>query len=185
MSRIGKQPVRVPDGVTVSLDPQARRIQVKGPRGTLAYEYRPEVTVRWDESEKQILCSVAESQPQNRQDRAFWGTVRARIQNLVQGVTKGYERKLEIVGVGWNAQPQGRTLRLNVGYCHPVDLVPPEGVEFKVEAQIITVSGADKQAVGQYAADIRAARPPEPYNGKGIKYLDEVIIRKQGKVFGA
>jgi large subunit ribosomal protein L6 len=111
--------------------------------------------------------------------------VRSRIENLIHGVSKGYEKKLEVIGVGWNAQPQGATLRLNVGYCHPVDLKPPAGVEFGVEGQTITISGPDKQAVGQFAADIRSKRPPEPYNGKGIKYTDEVIQRKQGKVFGS
>jgi large subunit ribosomal protein L6 len=117
--------------------------------------------------------------------RALWGTTRSRIANMVTGVTDGYMKKLEIVGVGWNAKPQGRDIQLNIGYCHPVVMTPPDGVEYKIEGQIITITGADKQAVGQFAANIRAQRKPEPYNGKGIKYLDEIIIRKQGKVFGS
>lgn len=185
MSRIGKQPVSVPDNVKVNLDPSTRTITVDGPKGKLSYVWRPEVTVTWDEDEKQIVCSVPENQMNVRKIRAFWGTVRSRIENLIKGTTDGFEKKLEIIGVGWNAQPQGKTLRLNIGYCHPVDLTPPDTVEFGVEGQFITVKGPDKQAVGQFAADIRSKRPPEPYNGKGIKYTDEIIIRKQGKVFGA
>ncbi len=107
------------------------------------------------------------------------------IANLIVGVTDGYSKRLVINGVGWNAKPIGETLQLNVGYCHPLDLPVPDGVKVEVERNSITVAGPDKQVVGQFAAEIRAARPPEPYNGKGIKYADEVIIRKQGKVFGA
>ncbi len=117
--------------------------------------------------------------------RAYWGTVRSRIQNLIIGVTEGDQKKLEIVGVGWNMKPQGKTLQLNIGYCHPVDMTPPASVEFAIEGPVVTITGPDKQAVGQFAADIRSKRPPEPYNGKGIKYVGEHIIRKQGKVFGA
>jgi large subunit ribosomal protein L6 len=98
---------------------------------------------------------------------------------------QGFSKKLEINGVGWNAKPQGKQLQLNVGYCHPVNMAPPRACEFVIEGNAITVSGPDKQAVGQFAAEIRSKRPPEPYNGKGIKYVDEIIIRKQGKVFGA
>ncbi|MDY7108324.1 MAG: 50S ribosomal protein L6 [Planctomycetota bacterium] len=185
MSRIGKQSVTVPQGVKITLDPSTRTITAEGPGGRLSYVYRPEVHVHWDESEKTITCSLPEAQMKIRQMRAFWGTVRARIAAMVKGVTEGFEKKLEVIGVGWNAQPQGRTLRLNVGYCLPVDLTPPEGVEFAVNGNVITVRGPDKRAVGQFAADIRASRPPEPYNGKGIKYAGEQIIRKQGKVFGA
>jgi large subunit ribosomal protein L6 len=117
--------------------------------------------------------------------RAYWGTVRARIQNMVTGVTQGYGKQLEIIGVGWNAKPQGSDLRLSIGYCHPVDLRPPPGVQFEIKGQVISITGPDKQAVGEFAAVVRSKRPPEPYNGKGIKYVDEQIIRKQGKVFGS
>lgn len=185
MSRIGKQPINVPAGVKVTLDPKTCTISVEGPKGKLSYEYRPEVNVVWDEGEKSIVCTISEQGMQDRQTRAFWGTVRSRIQNMITGVTEGYNKKLEIHGVGWNARPQGKTLQLNVGYCHPVELPAPNGVEFAVEGNTITVSGSDKQAVGHFAAVIRSKRPPEPYNGKGIKYADEIIIRKQGKVFGA
>ncbi len=185
MSRIGKKPITVPAAVKVNLDPKSNTISVDGPKGKLAYEYRPEVSVAWDEGEKKIVCTIPEAQMKLGQMRAYWGTVRSRIQNLVTGVTEGYSKKLEIIGVGWNAKPMGKNLQLNVGYCHPVDMVPPPSVEIGIEGQMITVSGPDKQAVGQFAAEIRSKRPPEPYNGKGIKYTDEHIIRKQGKVFGS
>ena len=185
MSRIGKKPISVPSDVKVAMDPRTRTITVEGPKGKLSYVYRPEVTVTWDEGENSITCAIPEEKATIRQMRAYWGTVRSRIQNMVDGVTKGFEKKLEINGVGWNAKPQGKTLQLNVGYCHPVDMMPPDGVEYAIEGNTITVSGPDKQAVGQFAAEIRSKRPPEPYNGKGIKYIDEIIIRKQGKVFGA
>ncbi|MHC4991182.1 MAG: 50S ribosomal protein L6 [Planctomycetota bacterium] len=185
MSRIGKKPISVPAGVKVSLDPKRRSVDVDGPKGKLSFTYRPEITVTWEEGEKRIVCSVPEDQMENRALRAHWGTTRSRIQNLVTGVTDGYTKKLEIVGVGWNAKPQGKKIQLNVGYCLPIELAPPAGVEYVIENNVITISGADKQAVGQFAAEIRSKRKPEPYNGKGIKYTDEVITRKQGKVFGA
>jgi len=185
MSRIGKKPISVPGNVTVKLDPRACAIDVEGPKGKLHYDYRPEVSVTWDESEKQIVCTIPEERMRIGQTRAYWGTVRSRIQGMVTGVTDGFQKKLEVVGVGWNAQPQGKTLRLNIGFCHPVDMTPPSSVEFAVQGQMITVTGPDKQAVGQFAAEVRSKRPPEPYNGKGIKYTDEIIMRKQGKVFGA
>jgi large subunit ribosomal protein L6 len=185
MSRIGKKPITVPSSVKISLDPKTRTVSVEGPKGKLSYVHRPEVAVSWDESEKRITCSIPEDVLNIRQMRAYWGTVRACIQNMITGVTDGYTKKLEIVGVGWNAKPQGKTLQLNIGYCHPIELTPPDGVEFAVNAQVITITGADKQAVGQFAAVVRSKRKPEPYNGKGIKYVGEHIIRKQGKVFGA
>ena len=185
MSRIGKKPIKVPGSVKVALDDAQRTIQVDGPKGKLAFTWRPEVTVVWDESEKTITCTIDGDQLKSGKIRAHWGTTRSRIQNLVIGVTEGYVKKLEIIGVGWNAKELGKQIQLNVGYCHPVNMTPPAGVEFAVEKNFITISGPDKQAVGQFAAEIRANRPPEPYKGKGIKYIDEFIIRKQGKVFGA
>jgi large subunit ribosomal protein L6 len=185
MSRIGKKPISVPAGVTVKLDPKKCAINVEGPKGKLAYTYRPEVAVTWDEGEKQVVCTISEDQLKIGQMRAYWGTVRSRIQNMVTGVTEGYTKILEIEGVGWNAKVQGKKLQLNVGYCHPVDMNPPAGVEFAVERNVITITGSDKQAVGQFAADVRSKRPPEPYKGKGIRYQGEYIIRKQGKVFGS
>ncbi len=185
MSRIGKKPITVPGSVKISLDPKTSSIAVEGPKGKLTYDYRPEVAVTWEESEKTISCSITEEQMKIGQLRAFWGTVRSRIQNMIIGVTEGYSKRLEIVGVGWNAKDQGKMLRLNVGFCLPLDLTPPDGVVFEVNGAFVSVSGPDKQAVGQFAAEIRSKRPPEPYNGKGIKYHGEQIIRKQGKVFGA
>ncbi len=186
MSRIGKKPIQVPSGVRVTLDTQNRKVAVEGPKGKLSMTHRPEVSVTWDEGENRIVCSIPPEQMRVGQMRAYWGLTRALINNLIVGVTEGYTKKLEIVGVGWNAQMQGKQLRLNVGYCQPRDLPVPEGVEVSVEKNnLITITGADKQAVGQFAARIRANRKPEPYNGKGIKYDDEVIIRKQGKVFGS
>ncbi len=185
MSRIGKTPIAVPAGVKISLDPKACCIDVEGPKGKLSFQYRPAVIVSWDESEKQIVCSLPEGAEKDRKNRALWGTTRSRIQNMIIGVTKGYTKVLEIIGVGWNAKPQGKSLRLNIGFCHPVDMDPPAGVEFAIENQKVTITGSDKVAVGQFAANVRAKRPPEPYNGKGIKYVGEYIIRKQGKVFGS
>jgi large subunit ribosomal protein L6 len=185
MSRIGKKPITVPSGVKVNLNASSSSIGVEGPKGKLSYDYRPEVTVEWNEGDQRIACTIPEEQMRDGQTRAYWGTVRSRIQNMVTGVADGYEKKLEIVGVGWNAKPEGKQLRLNIGFCHPVDMVPPTDVDFAVQGQIITITGPDKQAVGQFAAEIRSKRPPEPYNGKGIKYTDEHIMRKQGKVFGS
>ena len=185
MSRIGKKTIIVPPGVKVSLDTKTRTVVAEGPKGKLTFQYRPEVDVAWEENEKSILCSITEAQAKFSLNRSLWGTTRACIQNLVTGAAEGYSKKLEIVGVGWNAQAQGKSIRLNVGYCHPVDLTPPPGVEFEIAGPMVTVTGPDKQAVGQFAAEIRSKRPPEPYNGKGIKYVGEQIIRKQGKVFGA
>jgi large subunit ribosomal protein L6 len=184
MSRIGKKPVAVPSNVKVAVDPSKRIVNADGPKGKLDYTYHREVDVAWDESEKSLSVTIPEHRQDERKARAQWGTARSRIQNMIAGVTQGFERKLEIVGVGWNAQAQGKTLRLNIGYCHPVDMTPPDGVEFKVEGQIVTISGCDKQQVGQFAAECRSKRKPEPYNGKGIKYIDEILIRKEGKAFG-
>ncbi len=185
MSRIGKKPISVPSGVKVNLDTSKRTINVEGSKGKMSFTYRHDVDVAWDEGEAAIICSIPEHRMASRQDRAYWGTTRSRIQNLITGVTQGYEKKLEIIGVGWNAKAMGKQLQLNIGFCHPVDMTPPESVEFAIEGQTVTITGPDKQAVGQFAADVRSKRPPEPYNGKGIKYIDEIIMRKQGKAFGS
>jgi large subunit ribosomal protein L6 len=184
MSRIGKQSIKVPAGVKVNLDPKSRTINIDGPKGKLSFNYRPEVTVVWNQGENAITCSIKDSDMELKLPRALWGTTRAQIQSMIVGVTQGYSKKLEVVGVGWGAKPAGKNLQLNVGYADPVVMTPPQGVVFAIEANTITVSGPDKAAVGEFAAEIRMARPPEPYNGKGIKYSDEVIQRKQGKVFG-
>lgn len=185
MSRIGKKPISVPAGVKVQHDRAGRSVQVEGPKGKLAFIYRPEVSVEVEDDGRQISCTVPADQVEMGNAKAFWGTTRARIQNMIVGVTEGYTRKLEIVGVGWNAKLQGMNLTLSVGYCNPIVMPVPQGLTCTVEGQIVTISGHDKQLVGRFAADIRSKRKPEPYNGKGIKYVGEVIIRKQGKAFGS
>ena len=185
MSRIGKQPVTVPSGVKVNLDPKTRTIHIEGPKGKLSFSWKPEVKVAWNQSENRIVCTIDESDLENKTARALWGTTRANIQSMIEGVTKGYSKKLEVIGVGWNAKPAGKNLQLNVGYADPVTMSPPPGVQFVIEGNAVTVSGPSAELVGQFAAEIRSKRPPEPYNGKGIKYAEEVIQRKQGKVFGA
>ncbi len=185
MSRIGKKPIQVPSGVRVTIETQSRRVAVEGPKGKLSMTHRPEVSVTWDEGENRIICSIPPERMRVGQMRAYWGLTRSLIANMITGVTVGYSKRLEVVGVGWGAKLQDQLLQLNVGYSQPVRKPVPAGLEVSVGGSVITVAGSDKQAVGQFAAQVRAARPPEPYNGKGIKYVDEVIIRKQGKVFGS
>jgi len=183
MSRLGKKPVQVPAGVKVNI--AGRNISIDGPKGSLSFEFRPEVEVTHDEDGKAITVHVADELiAESRSNRAYWGTTRSLIENMVVGVTKGYEKKLNIVGVGWTGNVNGNTLALKVGFANLIEMPIPEGVKVTAEKQLVTISGADKQAVGHFAASVRAKRKPEPYNGKGIKYLDEVITRKQGKAFG-
>lgn len=184
MSRIGKQPVSVPSGVKVNLDPKARTINIEGPKGKLSFTHHPLVAVAWNQGENAIRCSIDPKDMESKQARALWGTTRAQIQCMVIGVTQAYSKKLEVNGVGWGAKAAGKNLQLNVGYANPVIVAPPMGVTFAIEGNAITVSGPDKALVGEFAAQVRSKRPPEPYNGKGIKYAEEVIQRKQGKVFG-
>ncbi|MEM7229899.1 MAG: 50S ribosomal protein L6, partial [Planctomycetota bacterium] len=158
MSRIGKKPISVPGNVKVAINASDRTIGVDGPKGKLSFNFRPEVDVAWNEDDKEIVCSIDEALMKSKPARAQWGTTRSRIQNMVEGVTNGYMKKIEIVGVGWNAQAQGKTLRLNIGYCHPIDMTPPEGVDFAIDAQVVTITGPDKQAVGQFAAECRSKR---------------------------
>jgi large subunit ribosomal protein L6 len=183
MSRIGKQPVGVPAGVKVTI--QGRKVTVVGPQGSLTLEHRPELKVAWNETEKSIVVTIDEKDKGDAEVSANWGTTRALLRNMVEGVTKGYERNLEVVGVGWTAALAGKNLKLVVGYANPILVPIPTGVKVVVEKQFIKISGPDKQAVGELAAEVRSKRKPEPYNGKGIKYTDEVIRRKQGKQFGA
>jgi len=185
MSRIGKQAIKVPAGVKVNLDPKSRTINIDGPKGKLAFHYRPEVTIVWNQGENSIVCSIKDEDKENKVANALWGTTRAQLQSMIVGVTQGYTKKLEVVGVGWGAKQAGKNLQLNLGYANAIVMTPPQGVTFSIENNFITVTGPDKAAVGEFAADIRLKRPPEPYNGKGIKYEGEVIQRKQGKVFGA
>jgi large subunit ribosomal protein L6 len=182
MSRIGKKPVSVPTGVTVERT-AAREVVVKGPKGELRMKLRPEVDVAVDKSTIQVqqLDAVGEQRARS----AFHGMTRAMLQNMVQGVTKGYEKKLEVVGVGWNAAAQGAKVVLNIGYNKPVTIQMPQGVQVGTpNPNSIVIFGADKQAVGHIASVIRKRRPPEPYKGKGIRYVGEVVQKKQGKSFG-
>lgn len=183
MSRIGRKSVEVPAKVKVSIS--GRLVTIEGPKGTLNFEHREEVSVAFDEGARELNVSVDEALiAEDRAVRAFWGTTRAILNNMVIGVTQGYEKKLEIVGVGWTGTVSGQNLSLKVGFANKIDVPIPTGLDVKTDKQLITVNGADKQMVGHFAATVRSKRKPEPYNGKGIKYLEEVIQRKQGKAFG-
>jgi large subunit ribosomal protein L6 len=186
MSRIGKKPVSVPAGVKVQV--KAQEVQVQGPLGTLKMTYPTHIHVAVNEAEKSVVCELPEAAAENRQARADWGTTRAKINNMIIGVTKGYEKSLEVVGVGWAPTLQGKQLKLVVGYANPIMMPIPDGLKVALDEknkQIVKVSGPDKQMVGEFAASMRAKRKPEPYNGKGIKYTTETIKKKQGKQFGA
>ncbi|MSR18051.1 MAG: 50S ribosomal protein L6 [Phycisphaerales bacterium] len=187
MSRIGKQPIPIPTGVKVSVDAAKRSVDLQGPKGKASLSYRTEIVVSFDEAKKSILCGLDDDKLIDVGDRrAYWGTTRANIRNMVEGVTQGYIRKLEVVGVGWNAKVQGKKIVLMLGYADPIELGITDGLKVEVDQGVnITISGTDRQAVGQMAALIRSQRKPEPYQGKGVKYQGEVIQRKQGKAFGA
>ncbi len=175
MSRIGKKAVTVPAGVTATIE--GKQLSVKGPKGTLGLTLRDEIKYTLEDGGISV-------QPANdsKQARAFWGMQRTMVQNLVTGVTEGFTKKLLITGVGYRAAAQGRKLKLQLGYSHDVDIDVPEGIEVKTPDQTtVEISGADKQKVGQLAAEIRRWRKPEPYKGKGIKYDGEFIFRKEGK----
>ncbi|MCS7299006.1 MAG: 50S ribosomal protein L6 [Spirochaetia bacterium] len=175
MSRVGKKPVEIPSDVSVSINNNT--LIVKGKLGELKLDINPVVDVRID-GNKIIVSPKADT----KFARAMWGTTRALINNMVVGVSKGYSKVLQLVGVGYRARLEGNKLVLNVGYSHPVEFVPPQGIKFNVEEQVkITVSGYDKALVGQVSANIRAIRKPEPYKGKGIRYENEVIVLKEGK----
>lgn len=175
MSRIGKKPVAIPAGVEVKLD--GNHISVKGPKGELALDFNPEISVEIKEGE--IIVSRPSD---NKTHRSLHGLTRTLISNMVTGVTEGYSKTLEVNGVGYRAQKQGKNLVMNLGYSHQVIVPEVDGITVDVpSANQIIVSGADKQLVGQFAAEVRAKRPPEPYKGKGIKYSDEHIRRKEGK----
>ena len=176
MSRIGRMPIAIPAGVTVEIA-ENNKVTVKGPKGTLERVLAPEMEIKVEGAE------VVVSRPNDlKRMKALHGLTRTLINNMVVGVTAGYQKVLEINGVGYRAAKQGKTLTLSLGYSHPVEMVDPEGIETTVENQTkITVKGIDKEKVGQFAAEIRSKRGPEPYKGKGIKYSDEVIRRKVGK----
>ena len=176
MSRVGKEPIAIPSGVDVTLE--GRRVVVKGPNGTLAHQAPEAITVSRDGD-----MLVVTRPDDERENRALHGLTRSLVHNMVVGVSQGFSRELEIVGVGYRAQAQGPSkLELQVGFSHPVRFEAPEGVTFEVpQPTRIVVRGADKQLVGQVAADVRKSRPPEPYKGKGIRYADERVQRKAGK----
>ena len=174
MSRIGKQPIAIPAGVTITVGEQD--ITVAGPKGSLTVPLQPNVKVAVVDN--QILVTRNDDEPKTR---AWHGLQRALLNNAVQGVTKGFEKKLEINGVGFRLSGGGNSIEMALGFSHPVKYQAPDGVELKTDKMTITVSGIDKQKVGQVAAEIRALKKPEPYKGKGIKYVGEVILRKAGK----
>jgi large subunit ribosomal protein L6 len=182
MSRIGRKPVVVPANVKVSVADST--IHVEGPKDKLQFRYHEAMTVRYDEANRSIEVIRADDE---RENRALHGLTRSLIANMVEGVTTGYTRKLEIVGVGYQAQlKKANTIALQVGYANQVVLEAPQGVTVTVvDPTHLTITGADKQKVGQFAAEIRMVRPPEPYKGKGIRYEGEVVRRKAGKAFGS
>ena len=175
MSRIGRMPIAIPAGVTVEIA-ENNKVTVKGPKGTLSRVLVPEMEIKVEGAE------IIVTRPNDlKRMKSLHGLTRTLINNMVVGVTAGYEKKLEVNGVGYRAAKAGKKLTLTLGYSHPVEMEDPEGVESTVEGNVITVKGIDKEKVGQFAAEIRDKRRPEPYKGKGIKYADEVIRRKVGK----
>jgi len=174
MSRVGKQPVTVANGIDVSVDGTALVAKKGNLEKRLETHGRVEIAI--DGSEV-TFSKVGEA----KESSAFWGTYRALFANIIEGLDKGFQKSLEINGVGYRAAVQGKTLNLQLGFSHPIDFPIPEGVEITVEKNLIHIKGTDKQTIGQVAAEIRSFRPPEPYKGKGVKYTDEVIVRKAGK----
>ena len=176
MSRVGRLPVVVPSGVEVKID--GSHVKIKGPKGEMEFTFSPKIKIAFADGE------IAVKRPSDaREMRSLHGTTRALINNMITGVTEGYQKELQLVGVGYRASMTGKNLTLNVGYSHSVEIEPPSGITFEVgdRAQQIFITGIDKQAVGQIAADIRKVRKPEPYKGKGIRYKDEYVRHKAGK----
>lgn len=175
MSRIGKQPVDIPVGVTVNV--QNNKVTVKGPKGELAKVFNEKMNILVEENKVKVS-----RQSDSRKERALHGLTRTIIANMVEGVSNGFKRGLQIVGIGYRAAKQGQGLQIQIGFSHPVNIEPIKGIDFDVDGTTkIVVKGADKELVGQVAANLRSIRPPEPYKGKGIKYEEEVIHRKMGK----
>ncbi len=175
MSKIGKKPIAIPEGVKVEMN--GDKIIVEGPKGKLERTLPKEIKIKINESEKLLMVSFEGA----KEKKALWGSFRAHINNMIEGVKNGFEKSLKIEGVGWRASLEGKELSLKLGFSHPVKVKPIEGVTFSVEKDIIKVSGIDKEKVGNMAAKIRAIYPPEPYKGKGIRYVDEVVKKKAGK----
>jgi len=175
MSRVGKKPIEIPKDITITYSD--KKISVKGKKGSLEHKVHNEIDIEID---GQILRII--SKDMSRKNRAFQGLTRSLVENMVIGVSKGFERTLEINGIGYRAESTGKSLKLTLGYSHPIDFKLPEGITATVDKQnVIKISGIDKEVVGQTCAEIRALRPPEPYKGKGIKYAEEQIQRKAGK----
>ena len=174
MSRIGKQPIKIPEGVNINID--SDQVVVSGPKGEIKHNLPKAVFVK----KKKDYLEVS-TKDRSKQGKANFGTTRALLANIVLGVTNGWTKQLELVGTGYRSETDGKTLTLTVGFSHPVKIEETEGISYKVEKNVITVEGIDKQLVGHLAAKIRSVRPPEPYKGKGIKYIDEVVRRKAGK----
>lgn len=175
MSRVGKKPIVIPAGVEITNN--GNLYTVKGPKGTLTREFSKEIKINIQGNEV-----ILERESEEKNIRALHGTTRANLNNMIVGVSEGFSKKLELVGVGYRVQASGKGLTLALGYSHPVEIAPVEGITFVVEGNTkLKVEGIDRQLVGQIAANIRAKRPPEPYKGKGVKYSDEVIRRKEGK----
>ncbi|GIN42132.1 MULTISPECIES: 50S ribosomal protein L6 [Heyndrickxia] len=175
MSRVGKKPIEIPSGVTVTLD--GNHVTVKGPKGELTRSFNPDIAINIEENVISITRPT-----DNKEHRALHGTTRALLANMVEGVSKGFEKSLELIGVGYRAQKQGSKLVLNVGYSHPVEFEAEEGLEIEVPSNTkVIVKGTSKERVGALAANIRGVRPPEPYKGKGIRYEGEYVRRKEGK----
>lgn len=181
MSRIGKKPIAIPNGVDIKIatdDLKKTKVSVKGPKGSLDITMPDGVSV--EQKDKQLELTVA--RPDSGEHKALWGLARTLVNNAVRGVTEGFSKELEINGVGFKVALQGKKLVLNVGFSHPVEYNLPEGISAEVDKSSIKILGVDKQSVGQTAAEIRSIKKPEPYKGKGIKYIDEQIRRKAGKV---
>lgn len=181
MSRIGKKPISIVSGVKVNSSSVegGTRIAVEGPKGKLDFDFRDEVSISVEDDQVVVTRSDDEAF-----SRAYHGTARSLLANMVQGVSEGFTRKLEIIGVGYNAQVQGKKLVLQIGFCHPVEMTIPQGIELEAPSPTsITITGVDKQLVGEFAAVVRRIRPPEPYKGKGIRYENEQVKLKAGKAF--
>ena len=190
MSRIGKQPVIIPQGVKI--EQKGQNVKVTGPLGNLQMDCHPKIKVKVDTSAGQIL--IENEHPEIRLNKQLHGTMRALIANMVSGVSKGFEKKMEMYGTGYNIKEQGGKLVLQIGFCHPVNIAMPKGIKIEIDVAAtrgndvpakFTLSGIDKRLLGQFAADVRKIRPPEPYKGKGIRYADEFVRRKVGKAFAS
>lgn len=174
MSRVGRKPIKIPESAEVKVS--GKKISVKGPKGTLNFDFHSDIKV--DVSEEEIRVSVDKN---TKQAYSLWGLTRMLIANMIEGVTKGFEKQLELQGVGFRMAIQGRKLQMALGFSHPVEMEIPEGLEAKVEKNVLTIWGTDKQKVGQFAASVRALKRVEPYKGKGFRYRGEIVRKKVGK----